>query len=297
MKRLIGVFVLIFLFGALLGCGTSNSSNQTVAFMSSLASGSTYQINTMKNDGTSVTAVGTPDTFFVVQLSPDDKNVAFSYWDSTSDHYQIGIMKADGSGRKALTTSGTDKWYLQFTPDGSKIMYTSYSGSGSNIDLYLMNADGTNPTNLTKQNGNSYYTFAISPDGKTIAAEVYNSTTSGLGTLNIDGTGTKIIQSGDLGWPSFSSDGKKIFMNNYTGQSNISVVNVDGTGLTPLATSGYDYCAIVVGSKVIFQSTRDSTTHTWEDPSMEIYSMNPDGTSITRLTNNSVYDGFEGYGD
>jgi Tol biopolymer transport system component len=292
-KKSLGIFLLVFLFASLLGCGTDHKTlpaNQFVAFLTQVSGTNNFQINIMKNDGTGVKAVGTADTFESVRLSPDGKKVVFSYYNSTAP-LQIGTMNVDGTGRTALTTSGVSA-YPQFTPDGTKIVYEGWTSGDNYDDIFLMNADGTNPTNLTHQNGTSYYMPTVSPDGKTIAVGTWNGGNNGVATMNIDGSGIKPILSGSYWWPSFSSDGKKIFVTAYTNGENISVINVDGTNVTNLTTSGHDWCPIVVDSKVLFQSLRDSTTHSWTD--MEIYNMNPDGTGITRLTNNSVYDGFEG---
>jgi Tol biopolymer transport system component len=192
-----------------------------------------------------------------------------------------------------LTTSG-QSLYPVFTPDGTKILYQYLSGPriSSNYDLILMNADGTNPINLTNQNGTSYWNPVISPDGKIIAVEVEGAN-SGLATMNIDGSGFKVIAPGSytFRWPAFSADGSKIFVTYYNGtRYDINVINLDGTNQTALTTSNYDDCPVVMGNKVLFMSTRDSQTHHASD--YEIYSMNPDGSGITRLTHNAVYDGF-----
>jgi Tol biopolymer transport system component len=73
----------------------------------------------------------------------------------------------------------------------------------------------------------------------------------------------------------------------------IYVVDVDGTNLTQLTNSSYDWSPIVVGDKVLFVSTRDSQGHTV--PDNEIYQMNPDGSGLTRFTNNNANDTFIGF--
>jgi Tol biopolymer transport system component len=254
-----------------------------------------YQINLMSSTG--VTPVGSPDTWESVSLSPDGKKIAFSkmVFSSSSWRLQVGVMNADGSGKTILTTSG-QSLYPVFTPDGSKILYQYLSGPAlyNNWNLVLMNADGTNPISLTNQNGTDYRNPVISPDGKTIAVEVEGAN-SGLATMNIDGSEFKLIAQGSnsFSWPAFSADGSKIFVtynnSNWSG-FNINVMNLDGTNQTALTTSNYDQCPMVVGDKVLFMSTRDSQTHHGSD--YEIYDMNPDGSGITRLTNNTVYDGF-----
>jgi Tol biopolymer transport system component len=249
-----------------------------------------YQINLMSSTG--VTPVGSPDTWASVRLSPDGKTIVFSLYDQW---FRVGVMNADGSGKTILTPFG-QSLYPAFTPDGTKILYQYLSGPAlyRNYDLILMNADGTNPINLTNQNGTSYLNPVISPDGKTIAVEVEGAN-GGLATMNIDGSGFKVIAQGKFSWPAFGADGSKIFVTYSSGSGDdINVIDLDGTNKRALTTSNYDECPVVVGNKVVFMSTRDSQTHSASDS--EIYEMNPDGSGITRLTNNTVYDGFYDFG-
>ena len=246
-----------------------------MAYLTQITGTGNYQINLMSN--TRVTHVGSPDKFNYVHLSPNGKKVVYSlsdgYW------FWIGIMNSDGSGQTTLTpTSGEIDLYPQFTPDGSKIIYASWPEPNrlNCCDIILMNADGTNPQNLTNQNGNVYFEPTVSPDGKTIATSFCNVSVCGLATMNIDGSGLQVIQTGVfLTEPVFSANSTKIFFSNvlgpYPDNSNIYVVNVDGTNLAQLTNSSYDWCPMVVGDKVLFVSTRDSQTH--NVPDNEIYEM------------------------
>lgn len=271
-----------------------------MAYVTQITGTGNYQINLMSNTG--VTPVGSPDKFNYVHLSPDGKKIVYSltdgYW------FWIGIMNSDGSGRTTLTTPGIGiDLYPQFTPDGAKITYASWPAGRNCCDIILMNADGTDPQNLTNQNGNAYFEPTVSPDGKTIAASFCGAGVCGLATMNIDGSGLQVIQTCAaytqfLGEPAFSTDGTKIFFSYILGpyypeNSNIYVVNVDGTNLTQLTNSSYDWCPMVVGDKVLFVSTRDSQTH--NVPDNEIYDMNSDSSGVTRLTNDRDNDTFIGY--
>jgi Tol biopolymer transport system component len=298
MKR-IGL-VLLFLFSFVIaGCwggtvrGGGGGAAPHVVLLTETGASGNYQINLMSSTG--VTPVGSPDMWASARLSPDGKKIVFSLF-MGANGFQVGVMNTDGSGKTILTT--TSGIYPVFTPDGTKILYQSYPCHFRvNCDLILMDADGSNPINLTNRNGNDYLTPVISPDGKTIAVVVVNYAEFiwGIATMNIDGSGFKVIKGGGgYWWPAFSADGSKIFVTSSTGPSNdnIHVINLDGTNETALTTSNYDECPMVVGNKVVFMSTRDSQTHS--DSDYEIYDMNPDGSGITRLTNNAVYDGFWG---
>ncbi|MBV9927212.1 MAG: PD40 domain-containing protein [Acidobacteria bacterium] len=173
-----------------------------------------------------------------------------------------------------------------FNKVGGKIAYEQDG------DIYLADADGGNETNLTNsfQREDPHYRYggntepAWSPDGTKIAFVTrYDEDGMRLNYVNVE---TGDIASfpfggGDaLSGPAWSPDGSKLAWASY---SNISVRNVDGTGVATLLTnSGTAPAWSPDGTKVAFQSARDGN--------FEIYVMNSDGTGQTRLTNNSAAD-------
>ena len=270
--RLFLLFVLFSLVISVAGCGGGNQStpnpnppppppppsgNPMVAYLTQIKGTGNYQIDLVTDTG--VFRVGSPDKFNYVHLSPDGKKIVYSLADAEGRYFWIGIMNSDGSGKRTLTVTDEFDLYPQFTPDGSKIIYQSWTASGY-IDIFLMNVDGTNPQNLTNQNGNNYFEPTVSPDGKTIAASFCNVSVCGLATMHIDGSGLQVIQTCAastqfLGESAFSADGTKILFSYIRGpyypeNSDIYVVNVDGTNLTQLTNSSYDWCPLVVGDKV-----------------------------------------------
>lgn len=93
-----------------------------------------------------------------------------------------------------------------------RIVYESFRPETASWDLMIMNADGTDQKNLTNTPGVQELYPQCSPDGKWIAFESCESTTSGLRRIEIikpDGSGRRtIIESGkQMTW---SPDGRQL---------------------------------------------------------------------------------------
>ncbi len=105
-----------------------------------------------------------------------------------------------------------------------------------------------------------------------------------LVTINPDGTGqVPLTSTGDADHPVWSPDGTRIaFDRTIGGNSDVWVINDDGTGLTQLTNSSSSDLRPTWspdGGRVAFESTRDGVS--------QIYSMNADGTDQVRLTNST----------
>ena len=84
---------------------------------------------------------------------------------------------------------------------------------------------------------------------------------------------------------SFSPDGTKLaFYRGPSGDHNIYVINVDGTGFVQLTDGGDNLGPSWSpdGDWIAFTSFRDGNN--------EIYIIHPDGTGLTRLTNDLISD-------
>ncbi len=242
-------------------------------------------------------------------LSSDGTKAAFDMvMTDPNGGYSANIYtaNADGTGLTQLT-SGYWNSDPQFTPDGKQIIYGSEQ---CGPEIWMMNADGSNPHVVYGScinDARSWYP-TVSPDGTKIAAEVSrvvgDLSYDGIAIMNVDGS--NIVQlTGDLsclGWdemPSFTNDGKQIMFSrwcstNDTGvgaSETLYIMNLDGTNLTKLYGDGTDnvihYDPFAVADKVVFSSNMDSPA----TDRFDLYSIKADGTGLTRLTNNALFDG------
>lgn len=65
---------------------------------------------------------------------------------------EIWVMKADGTGKRQLTSNGAANFAPYFFPDGKKIIFSSNMGDPKgmgNFDLYTINFDGTGLERIT----------------------------------------------------------------------------------------------------------------------------------------------------
>ncbi len=226
---------------------------------------------------------------------------------STSEVY---TMNPDGSDLKLLTNNeGVRDLSPSFSPDGARIAFDRRPvGMGSSSDVHTMNADGGAVNRLTFAPANDER-VAWSPDGNNLAFmggrdgnfNIFRVAANGSDTL---GTQLTTHPSGDFS-PAWSPDGTTIAFD--TGRdtdenSEVYTMNAaqgDGNQAqvrkltnTPPPVRNWSATWSPDGTKIVFQSTRDGTngTPTQQDDNFEIYTMNADGSQVTRLTNTATND-------
>lgn len=310
MKKLFSILLFLLLIGfaiALMNCGsdTHPALPNQFAYMTDAPAGSAgaYQpvIGTITGNTFTSKPVKDPGTgeaitadFHSLVLSPDGKK---GVADINGD-IVVGVI--DGSKAIDITSDPQYDAFPSFTSDSSKVIFLSSRGTASGWDTMMANADGTGTlTNLTADSPICHHEPSMSPDGTKITFaghghtadtdfyDVYVMDANGKNPVNLTNGDNYDIESG---FPSFSTDSKKIIYTRMddTGSTevlNIYIMNADGTNKTPLTTSG---------TAAMARFLRDGTITYMEykNGNWEIYRMNSDGTNSTRLTNNTVYDGF-----
>jgi len=154
---------------------------------------------------------------------------------------------------------------------------------GSTMQIFVMNGDGSAQTRLTDKTYDSYAPV-WSPDGTKIAFVNYLHGQGEVYVMDADGSNQiRLTNSNGSRNPSWSPDSTKIALTTYdqSFNSDVFVVNADGTGMTNLSQDPTGTSSLPRwspdGTKIIFISSQDD--------SASIYVMDADGTNTTRLTN------------
>lgn len=163
-------------------------------------------------------------------LSPDGQWIVFeSHKLDVEDNGTIVKYKLDGTmPYQNLTSPDEDYRQPNWSPTGDKILYQQFSNG--QWDIWIMNSDGTNHQQVTSGSGDKT-DASFSPDGQWI---VYSSNQFGLEFANLfitsvsEGNAIRLTHyEGYDGAPSWSSDGRKIAFESYSGDPD----NSSGTTL------------------------------------------------------------------
>lgn len=196
-----------------------------------------YVINT---DGSNLTQV-TNDSPGYYNYSPIFMPDSGKIWfvnapvAGVSDVYEINLDGSDRTRMSNFQSQGKQLVFFSPSNDGSKIFYSKQSPSdGPSSRIYSANGDFSGEIQLT--NGHDGMP-RLSPDETRIA---YWRVGDGIWVMDIDGSNqTRVVSDSTVAFPVWSPDGQKIMFSGGT-QSDIYIVNVDGTELVNLTnTAGY----------------------------------------------------------
>ncbi|MDJ0813360.1 MAG: hypothetical protein QNJ23_06510 [Woeseiaceae bacterium] len=179
--------------------------------------------------------------------------------DNAANALNVFAAATDGSSVTQVTSSTAgDIAEPGISGDGSLIVFTSSE------DL-----TGGNPMNDTQ-------IFSIAADGSNLTQVTTGATAAESVVLSDDGT--------KLAWVDTSDP----FGTNADGSREIFAMNVDGTNHMQLSDSAGDSITPRIsddGAYVIFVSAGEFTAGSNADGMLEVYTVNTDGTGMTRITN------------
>ena len=202
---------------------------------------------------------------------------------------EIYTMNGDGSEQTRLTVNNALDERPRWSPDRTWVAFVSEESGDREINRLRVGSDEASPERLTHSPGADYLHW-WSPDGSRIAFISERTGRPEVYLIDADGSKTSItrITSGDsagLGLDGWSADGRWLaFVPGGNGDlPGIMARNPDGVNLMRL-TSFKDYDArwSPDNRMIVFTSERDGNR--------EIYIMNSDGSSQTRLTHNDSPD-------
>jgi TolB protein len=207
-------------------------------------------------------------------------NGKIAFASDRAGNLDIYTMNADGTAVTRLTDDPASDGVPAWSADGTKIAFTT--DRDGRQEIYVMNADGTAQTRVTNIGGDTQ-SAAWSPDGRKLAFASAGS----IYTVSVDGTNPTVLPLGRRDderdrTPAWSPDGTKIaFERLRSATSELHVANSDGTAATAIPNGEFggfpDWSPD--GTKLAFNTFRA------DDRSLEIYTMNLDGTGLSRVTN------------
>ncbi len=216
----------------------------------------------------------TANTDLAPVLSPDGTRIAFQ--NKIGADTEICLINLDGSGLTNLTKNAARDAAPAFSPDGTQIVFASNrNGNYGTYDLYVMNSDGSNQRRIYTDDAGMSVSPAWSPDGASIifANDKEDGATGNFEIFKIrfDQAGTAerlTFRRRSDGQPAVSPDGKRIvFFSDFDGNSEIYLMNSDGTGLLRLTRNlANDVTPRFSddGTRVIFSSNRAGKSALYE---------------------------------
>lgn len=207
--------------------------------------------------------------------SPDGTQIIFNS-DVEKENNDVYVMKIDGSGVRKLTDApGWDACFPNsWSPDGTQVLMLSDRDGGKD-NIYLMNIEPFAPARVTPQiESETPLEISYSPTGDEIAYISSNE----LRIFNNGSQTDRFVYRTTAGAsPVYSPDGGKIIFQDRIGDNTeICVVNTDGTGFANLTRNpARDMTPAFSpdGGRIAFAASRAASTTTFE-----IYVMNADGS-------------------
>jgi TolB protein len=216
---------------------------------------------------------------------PPGGRIVFSSTSGGNGSTRIWTVRADGSGRHAVSPAGVEALSPALSRDG-RLIALSRRG-----DIYVMNVNGSGMRRLTFS-ASTESSPAWSADGRWIAYSSYESGRSSIWKMRANGGGKTRLAVGSLDVPAWSPDSARIAYAGVNGQ--IWVMNANGTGKHALTTTrkaaGVDWAPSWSpdGRRIAYES--DVGTGGGRKLTNEIHVIGADGTHPVRLTHNALND-------
>ena len=237
--------------------------------------------------------------------APEDR--ANPSWSRDGDRvvYHAGQLEtmhhySNTAGRRLLGTVAKPGFELvhasgwpAVSPDGRTLVVSERTPSADRMALVLWDVDGTNPRRVY-QDDVTVMGLEWSRDGRwlTFGAGAFflgrSRQPAEIMIMKADGSEVRAVTSGpgNAGFPSWSSDGTEIVYRYWTGNERgegLRIVDV-ATGKSRVLTTEYDTLPFWSPRGDVIMFTRYAPDDRFPYDEFDIYTIRPDGTDLTRLT-------------
>ncbi|MGQ9626116.1 MAG: extracellular solute-binding protein [Anaerolineae bacterium] len=239
-------------------------------------------------EGALVAAAPTPASEEVAEPSEEavkEEKIAFAVFDLKRDTYDIYIANPDGSGREKLIEDASQP---ALSPDGKEIVYRSWASdergliaqslTGENPWRFTVYSEASRPAWASKK---QFFLFHSRQEADR-SSRIYRTEGANIHTITRPDLDNKDAF-GEM--PAFISDGRFVYKGCEFAKCGLIALNIDGTG-AQILVEDKDATAPATspdGTKIAYMS--------YKDRNWEIYIVNVEGGSATRLTENEARDG------
>ncbi|MFC2103205.1 hypothetical protein ACFLSS_02130, partial [Bacteroidota bacterium] len=237
------------------------------------------EIYLMNADGTSQINVTNSNAEDIAgRWSRDGNRLAFiSTRDSGFEIYIMDVIDITNgifSEPQRITFHENMETSITWSPNGTKIAFNTQVGGVPGIYIYdLVNGGDFQHLETSPVDG-------FQPSWSPIENKIAFGSPTGLYTINTDGSELFLLTTEFVNVPVWSPDGSRIAYVAGSPDEDIYIINADGTGNVCITTNPYH--------DFVPSWSPDGTMFVYEDERQgndEIYTMDVDGSNVTRLTN------------
>ncbi|HSW37359.1 MAG TPA: hypothetical protein VLG37_03270 [Candidatus Saccharimonadales bacterium] len=220
------------------------------------------------------------------QYDPQGKKIAFRRGPEF-----LMLANADGSNEELIAVGEYGAQSPTWSLDSLYIAYINLTSESPAYKLMVKSSLNTDPGEVVYES-DAISDLSWSPDGSQIAfSSVDESFNQHIYLLDLtDGSVTQLTNGTGEREPSWSPAGTQITYTGWDGDSEIFVIDSDGTDNIQLTTNTFSDqhpAWSPDGSKIAFEANRVTDVNCTVGSCMELYTMNSDGNNQVRLSNNN----------
>lgn len=215
------------------------------------------------------------------RISPDGKRIGFAVGQSENAANEFGLSEIDiqsGVERELSAEKFFNIKHLTWLPERGGLLVTAAKIPNKHFRIWHVSAVSGEAVPVTNDS-ETYSVLSLDKNAANlISTHVKEDFRLRLFQMN-DPASSRVVAQGTRG--AFAPDGKILYSSSMTGNSEIWIVNADGSGQRQLTTDIADDIAPLAAHDrnfIFFSSNRSGEAHVWR--------MNADGSNQTQITKN-----------